>query len=57
MKKKKSRMDVPSMSFSGKRGASAINNPPNPHPTSAHSTFFSPGVMVPSSLGWEKYAG
>lgn len=49
--------DVPSISFSGNKGASAINSPPNPHPTSAHSTFFSPGVMLPSSFGWEKYAG
>lgn len=28
---------LPSISVSGNRGARAINNPPNPHPTSANS--------------------
>jgi hypothetical protein len=41
--------DVPNMRTSGYSGAKAANKPPNPHPTSAHSTLFDPGPPVDAS--------
>jgi hypothetical protein len=47
------------MRVSGNRGAREILNPPNPHPTSANSTFFPFRLRepVPGSVGGSKKVG